>query len=119
MEKMLIFQLTETDKNTVKILSSNMKIKVLEIQSSDYRQALGDLAENKKSSLVSAYEGTAPEGSLMVFCNVTEKHMDKILFELRRKQSSITYKASLTPTNAKWNVLRMYMEMEKERKAFL
>lgn len=53
----------------------------------------------------------------MVFCGVNEKHFDKILFELRRKQIPVDYKAVLTPSNRKWSVLMLMLELTKEKTA--
>ena len=44
--------------------------------------------------------------------------MDKLLASLRRDQVVIDYKAVLTPTNRKWNVMRMYLEMRAEKTAY-
>ena len=44
----------------------------------------------------------------MVFCGVNEKHFDKILFELRRKQIPVDYKAVLTPSNRKMECAYAY-----------
>ena len=53
-----------------------------------------------------------------VFCGVNEKHFDKILFELRRKQIPVDYKAVLTPSNRKWSVLMLMLELTKEKNSF-
>ena len=55
------------------------------------------------------------EPGMLLFCDVTEKHLDKFLSELRNKQSRIDYKAVLTPTNRTWNVRRLYAHMAMER----
>ena len=44
--------------------------------------------------------------------------MDKLLLALRRDQVTIDYKAVLTPTNRKWNVMRLYLEMQAEKAAY-
>ena len=84
MEKILIYQVKE--KEAVKQLLAPMKIRLEEIEATDLRQSIGDLAEEKKNVLTAPFTGSAPQESLMVFCGVNEKHFDKILFELRRKQ---------------------------------
>jgi hypothetical protein len=38
-----------------------------------------------------------------------------MLFELRSAKITTTHKAVLTPTNAKWTVQRLWMELERER----
>ena len=110
MEKILIYQVKE--KEAVKQLLAPMKIRLEEIKTTDLRQSIGDLAEGKKNVL------TAPQESLMVFCGVNEKHFDKMLFELRRKQIPVDYKAVLTPSNRKWSVLMLMLELTKEKNSF-
>ncbi len=75
-------------------------------------------AAKEQAAKLSAPEffcGGAPEESLMIFCDVTEKHFGRALGLFREKGIRIDYKAVLTPTNAKWNVLRFYAEMAREK----
>ena len=116
MEKILINQVKE--KEAVKQLLAPMKIRLEEIEATDLRQSIGDLAEEKKNVLTAPFTGSAPQESLMVFCGVNEKHFDKILFELRRKQIPVDYKAVLTPSNRKWSVLMLMLELTKEKNSF-
>ena len=111
MEKILIYQVKE--KEAVKQLLAPMKIRLEEIKTTDLRQSIGDLAEEKKNVLTAPFTGSAPQESLMVFCGVNEKHFDKILFELRRKQIPVDYKAVLTPSNRKWSVLMLNLRRRK------
>ena len=112
MEKILIYQVKE--KEAVKQLLAPMKIRLEEIEATDLRQSIGDLAEEKKNVLTAPFTGSAPQESLMVFCGVN----DKILFELRRKQIPVDYKAVLTPSNRKWSVLMLMLELTKEKNSF-
>ena len=116
MEKILIYQVKE--KEAVKQLLAPMKIRLEEIKAADLRQSIGDLAEGKKNVLTAPFTGSVPQESLMVFCGVNEKHFDKILFELRRKQIPVDYKAVLTPSNRKWSVLMLMLELTKEKNSF-
>ena len=116
MEKILIYQVKE--KEAVKQLLAPMKIRLEEIEAADLRQSIGDLAEGKRNVLTAPFTGNAPQESLMVFCGVNEKHFDKILFALRQKQIPIDYKAVLTPTNQKWSVLMLFLELAKEKNSF-
>ena len=52
-------------------------------------------------------------------CDVTEKQMNRLLMELRRREIRIDYKAVLTDTNRNWNVGQMYLEMARERAMYL
>ena len=69
------------------------------------------------SSLSDAAEFHSPDNkeSLVIFCDVTDKHMDKLLFEIRQKNLDVTFKAVLTDTNKKWNIRQMLVEMRRER----
>ena len=53
----------------------------------------------------------------MVFCRLPDKVLDRVLAALKRKHITVDYKAVMTPTNAKWNILRIYFEMEREKKS--
>lgn len=55
---------------------------------------------------------------LLVMCQLPERRMDKLLFELRRIDAPIDYKAVLTPTNAGWTIPRLLMEMHSEKAAY-
>ena len=57
--------------------------------------------------------------SLLIFCDVPEKKFDKILFKLRQSKISVDYKAILTPTNSKWTVKRLMLELEREHASFI
>lgn len=59
-------------------------------------------------------EGVQKE-SLMVFCDVSEKHFNRTLALMRERAVKIDYKAVLTPTNREWNVLRLYAELAREK----
>ena len=58
----------------------------------------------------------ATAGKILVDGNdVTDKHMDKLLFEMRQKSFDVSFKAVLTDTNKKWNVKQMLVEMRREK----
>lgn len=116
MEKILVFQSTETEK--IKNIAAPLHIKVEEIAPVRFRETIGVLAGTVKAKEEQPFLGSLPEGSLMVFCQVTEEHFDKILAAMKKNKIPMTYKAVMTPTNAKWNVLRLYLEMETEKRAY-
>lgn len=62
--------------------------------------------------------GAVSRDRLLVMCQLPERRMDKLLFELRRIDAPIDYKAVLTPTNAGWTIPRLLMEMHAERAAY-
>ena len=56
--------------------------------------------------------------SLLVMCDLSDKRIDKLLFELRRSDVVLNYKAILTPTNRKWTVSQLLLEMHREKAAY-
>ena len=67
---------------------------------------------------VSPYGGEPLGGSMIVFCDLTEKHLDRFLFGLRTRGAAIRHKAVLTKTNRGWTPLVLYRELEKEWAAY-
>lgn len=70
-----------------------------------------------------ATEGTVPAPaaqtppSLLILCGLRDKRLDKVLFELRRADIPIEYKAVLTPSNQEWTVPELMKELQRERQA--
>ena len=118
MEKLLVFHLDDNNLKKLKQVTGALKIRVEEVPSSDYLKPLEMIVNKTVSPLIQPFSGDVPSESLIVFCDFTEKKMDKLLNSLRRDQIAIDYKAVLTPTNKKWNVMRMYLEMQAEKSAY-
>lgn len=118
MPKLLLINTTDTDKIRRLVLPMNIQVETVSPVSFD--KTLETLASSKQT------ETPAPIGadasvfneSLIIFCNVPEKKFDKILFKLRQSKISVDYKAALTPTNSKWTVKRLLIELEREHAAF-
>lgn len=139
MEKILLFGTKPADTLLVKKLADNMRIAVQEVPVSLYDCTIEQLLAVKDVGIIGGTQSKAQdftggtqnevqnfavgavqaelksEPGMLLFCDVTEKHLDKFLFELRNKQSSIDYKAVLTPTNRMWNVRRLSAHMAMER----
>lgn len=114
MEKILLFGTKPADTLLVKKLADNMRIAVQEVPVSLYDCTIEQLLAVKGAGIIDGAQEKAQD-CMLLFCDVTEKHLDKFLFELRNKQSSIDYKAVLTPTNRTWNVRRLSAHMAMER----
>ena len=80
-------------------------------------------AEGTIPSGSAATEGTVPAPaaqtppSCLVLCGLRDKRLDKVLFELRRADIPIDYKAVLTPSNQEWTVPKLMKELQRERQA--
>lgn len=81
------------------------------------------VAEGTIPSGNAAAEGTVPAPaaqtppSCLVLCGLRDKRLDKVLFELRRADIPIDYKAVLTPSNQEWTVPKLMKELQRERQA--
>lgn len=86
-------------------------------------------AEDAVPSGNAAAEGTVPAQvnagasgaetppNCLVLCGLRDKRLDKVLFELRRADIPIDYKAILTPSNQEWTVPELMKELQRERQA--
>lgn len=118
MEKILAFQVRETDLQKLKGISASMRIKLVVINKVDFRQTVNDLLSQKKNPLVEPYNGQITE-SMLLLHEFSDKRLDALLKALRREQVKVDFKAVTTKTNIKWTVLQLFFEMERERKAYL
>ena len=113
MEKLICFQITNT--REIERLASNMKIRVIKADASIYNETLDNIVNGKISSVNSTFsasisplvtENKLPADSILIFCDLSEKHLNRMLFEL---------KAILTPTNRKWTLRQLHDELKRER----
>lgn len=118
MEKILAFQVKEGELQKLMQIAGSMRIKLQIVDKTDFRQTIGDLIGQKKSPLLKAYEGNGITESMLVLDDFSDKKLDTLLKALKREQLTVDYKAVTTPTNKKWTVLQLYMEMEREKKAY-
>lgn len=114
-EKILLYNVKEPQ-DIIKA-ASNMRIASGFINESDSYKTLAELAAEVKGipSDVAGYHSQEDKESLVIFCDVTDKHMDRLLFEMRQKNTGVTFKAVLTDANKKWNISQMLVEMGRER----
>ena len=114
-EKILLYNVKEPQ-DIIKA-ASNMRIASGFINESDSYKTMAELAAEVKGipSDVAGYHSQEDKESLVIFCDVTDKHMDRLLFEMRQKNTGVTFKAVLTDANKKWNISQMLVEMRRER----
>ena len=116
MEKIIGINIDDNYDTIIKSISSRHKVKYISMKDIDGMETV----ENIVSQSIIVSDGThpLPKGSLLLFCDIEDIKLDKILAALRKNQVMVTYKAILTPTNKKWNVLRLFVEMEREKKSY-
>ena len=119
MAKVLLFQCG--NEAEIRQALTAMRITAISVPADCFHLTLGELEKERFSASGSAEREKVLAGqgmtaeSLMVMCDVTEKQMNRLLMEFRRREIRIDYKAVLTPTNRDWPVRRMYLEMARER----
>ena len=115
-EKILLYNVKEPQ-DIIKA-ASNMRIASGFINESDSYKTLAELAAEVKGipSDVAGYHSQEDKESLVIFCDVTDKHMDRLLFEMRQKNTGVTFKAVLTDANKKWNISQMLEYMRRNMK---
>ena len=118
MEQILAFQIEEGEVKKVREIANRMKAAFRVVEQRAYRQTIGDLLEQRQNFLVQDYTENQIKGSMIVMEGFREKRLDMLLKLLRDNGVRVDYKAVVTPFNRKWNVLQLYLEMERERAAY-
>ena len=108
----MLIQITPED--AILNLAQRMHIRTVSVSPNDYQKSIGQLAGFSDQTATHTSDGTGLDGSMLIFCNVKERHQNQILEKLRTMDVSITYKAILTPTNRHWTVFQLYDELHRE-----
>lgn len=118
MSKLLLINVTEAYASTIHRLVSPMNVQAETVSPSQFDETLGNLASQKQTKTPAPLGTNASvfNDSLIIFCDIPDKKIDKILFKLRQSKISVNYKAALTPTNSKWTVKRLMVELERENR---
>jgi hypothetical protein len=120
-EILILVGVGQTQAAALRRIADNMRINVVEVAEAQYDCTIGDIAAQKTAFVQAGKSGVATDvasRSLLVFANVTDKHVDKLLFEMKSRKITVDYKAVMTDTNRQWSVKRTMFEMERERQAF-
>ena len=143
MEKLVLIHVDDTEYHKIRNIASRMKITVdripEEIVTANYK--LGELVNGVYKNAADTIDGTGREqenvtghssetgvmnaqaksraDSLILVCNLKEKRLGKMLFELRHAEVKVMYKAILTPSNQNWTVPMLMQELRRERFAMM
>lgn len=121
MEKLLLIGMNDNEYRKIAQVASRLKMAVDVVEPAYYDKTLGELVSGKyREKVADVTELSKPISteSLILICGLSDKRMDKLLFELRRAEVSVAYKAVLTPTNKNWNVSQLMQEMRREKLAY-
>lgn len=128
MEKLILINCKDED--LIKSIAGNMRIKTISASLKSQDMLVGDLVKGEVANYVSdepnishITEADSSENdvadkdskSLILFCDVTDKHFDKILSKLREKNVTTDYKAVLTKTNEKWTLKKLLLHLKFEK----
>lgn len=120
MEKIILYQIQNSSE--IERLAANMKIRVIHADASLYDETLDAIVSGQAAKMPAA-SGTnepreLPAGSILIFCDLSEKHLNRMLFEIRSHKIPVDLKAILTPSNRKWTLRQLHRELERERLSF-
>ncbi len=127
MARLFVFGVQAEEFTKIKVAAAALKLRAEMVPVFLYRQKIGVLAQSKLESLAEAvqmgeeeelYRGEPGSESMLLMCEFSEKQVDKLLASLKRQGTRGDYKAVLTLTNAKWNVLRLFAELAREKTAY-
>ena len=112
MESIILYNVCEAAK--IQRLASKSFIKCIITGKDSLGKTIEMIAQSGGKSLA---EDAPADGtdSLVIFCGLTQKHLDKLLFEIRQQNINVDFKAVMTPSNKKWTLDFMLREMKKER----
>lgn len=114
MEKILLIHGDEATERKVRTVASRLKMNMERLERPAGENLLEDLAQGR---MIPEGDPEDVEPSLLLFCGLREKRLDKLLFELRREEAAVDYKAILTSTNRTWTLRHLYLELEREKAA--
>lgn len=117
MEKLLVFGVADAEYNKIKQIANRMKLHCEQFSYACHSYTLEQLLNSAEPDVTVA-PTALPSESLLIMCNLSDKRVDKLLFELRRSDVKLDYKAILTPTNRKWTVSQLLLEMYREKAAY-
>lgn len=118
MEKIFLYHPDEVEYQKIKRVAGNLKIRCARIEPSALNQTLECLVSGASNPLAAPFSGDVPSESLLLMSDFTDKRIDRLLAALKKAAAQVDFKAIVTPTNQKWNVLRLLMELHAERAAY-
>lgn len=143
MEKLVLIHVTDSEYRKIQNIASRMKItvdripdeimttncKLGELVNGAYKKAADtadatdqtrkNAAEHSSDAVAAGVQTKSRADSLILLCNLKEKRLDKMLFELRHGDVKVDYKAILTPSNQNWTVKVLMQELRRERFAMM
>ena len=115
MEKLVLYQVEKEEAEKIRRIAVRLRLQTERIGKAQAGLTLKELATGRGAFAV---EDADAMQSLLLICNLPEKRLDKLLFELRRENVRVTYKAILTKNNENWTVGKLLAELSREKAAY-
>ena len=112
MKSIILYNVCEAAK--IQQLASKVFIKCIITGKDSLGKTIEMIAQSGGKSLAEPEPADGTD-SLVIFCGLTQKHLDKLLFEIRQQNINVDFKAVMTPSNKKWTLDFMLREMKKQR----
>lgn len=132
MEKVIAVNLDDIEYRKVQNIAGRMKLTIEQIKCTvkedfdftlediyrgKYKEHKKQVHEDESAESIESTESGLRNKSLILICGLSEKRLDKVLFELRRNEVLTDFKAILTQTNKNWTLSRLFSELSRERAA--
>ncbi|MBE6989852.1 MAG: DUF3783 domain-containing protein [Ruminococcaceae bacterium] len=115
MPTLLLFNVAARKHAALQVIALRCGCRVQPVRPQQYGTALRQILSGETADSAPA-QPFAEE--LLVMDGLSERQMDMVLTELRRRRVPIALKAVVTPTNASWTPQALYEELCREREAF-
>ncbi len=110
---LLTFQMEPVRLKQLRTAAKAMQIRIKNVPPEDYLQPVGRLAGLDYPAERQCYDGPPRPAEMLVMCHLTDSLTDRMLYALRQ-MGTVDYKAVLTPTNAGWSGLQLFLELHRE-----
>lgn len=130
MEKLITVNLNDIEYRKVQNIAGRMKLAIEQVKyiakeeftledlyRGKYKEYKNQAHEDESQESIESTESGLKNKSLILICGLSEKRLDKVLFELRRAQVLTDFKTVLTPTNKSWTLSRLFSELSREQAA--
>lgn len=113
MEKVIVFNVDADSIKKIYKICAQMKICLIVAQDSQKLDTIDKLLQSPLYKGGAVQTGTGE--SLLLMCNLTDKHFDKLISSIRMADIQLDYKAILTPVNRSWNSVKLLAHMAFEK----
>lgn len=114
MSVVLLYNIKDKKAIDIKMICHKLKVPFKSVEKTQYGLTIGEIVENSTLNRILTQDFTE---EMMLFANVPNSVLDKILTQLKKKKATVALKAVLTETNSSFNSYELFKELSAEHKA--